>query len=277
MSNPIKDYAKLAVDISDWIRQYAEENRIRTLVVGVSGGIDSAVVSSLCAATGLRTIAMTLPIHQASDQVKRAHEHIDGLQEMYSNVDYLEIDLTETYDAMYKTCGVPGVSQEDYDFSMANTRARLRMAALYQIAGTHRGIVVGTGNRVEDFGIGFFTKYGDGGVDISPIGDLLKSEVYALADVLPITQQIKDAAPTDGLHEDGRTDEDQIGVSYDDLEWVMNHKSAKAVDHPDKAKAIGTYNRMHFQNWHKMQLPPVFDTTTTRLIQNKQPESELKD
>ena len=207
----MEDWEKLSGQISGWIMDYARKNDISTLVVGVSGGIDSAVTSALCANTGLRTIVLNMPIHQESSQYDLANQHIEWLCSNWKNVESHIIDLTGTFDSISIELKEKGVDE----LALANTRARLRMATLYSIAGSNNGIVVGTGNKVEDFGVGFFTKYGDGGVDISPIADLFKSEVYSMAEALGIIQEIQEAAPTDGLWDDGRTDEEQMGATYE--------------------------------------------------------------
>jgi NAD+ synthase len=225
------NYTELAEGISEWLKEYAQNAGQKGFVMGVSGGIDSAVVSALCARTGLPLLILEMPIHQGEDQVTRAKKHIAWLKDNYPNVTSREIDLTSTYDALYGI--IDGTmpegsfdkewSRDVFDFSAANSRSRLRMTTLYHVAGVHKMLVAGTGNKVEDFGIGFYTKYGDGGVDISPIADLMKSEVYALGAELElgVGEDILTAAPTDGLHDDGRTDEDQIGATYDELEWAM--------------------------------------------------------
>jgi NAD+ synthase len=239
--------------ISDWIKGYAEENNISSLVIGVSGGIDSAVTSTLAAMTGLETIVLSMPIHQNETQVDLQQEHIKWLQSKYNNVVSLKFDLTPTYESFKATLN-PYVN----DLSLANTRARLRMTTLYQIAAMYGGIVVGTGNKVEDFGVGFYTKYGDGGVDISPIADLMKSEVYAIGKSLGIISGIMEAAPTDGLWGDSRTDEEQIGASYDDLEWAMLYEGSEEELTDKELEILNIYRTLNKNNKHKMEPIPVF-------------------
>lgn len=239
--------------ISDWIKGYAEENNISSLVIGVSGGIDSAVTSTLAAMTGLETIVLSMPIHQNEKQVDLQQEHIKWLQSKYNNVVSLKFDLTSTYESFKATLN-PYVN----DLSLANTRARLRMTTLYQIAAMYGGIVVGTGNKVEDFGVGFYTKYGDGGVDISPIADLMKSEVYALGKSLGIISGIMEAAPTDGLWGDSRTDEDQIGATYDELEWAMLYEGSEEELTDKELEILNIYRTLNKNNKHKMEPIPVF-------------------
>lgn len=252
----MEDWKKLSGQISGWIMDYARKNDISTLVVGVSGGIDSAVTSALCANTGLRTIVLNMPIHQESSQYDLANQHIEWLCSNWKNVESHIIDLTGTFDSMGIELKEKGVDE----LALANTRARLRMATLYSIAGSNNGIVVGTGNKVEDFGVGFFTKYGDGGVDISPIADLFKSEVYSMAEVLGIIQEIQEAAPTDGLWDDGRTDEEQMGATYEELEWAMREKEnpsgAELTDR--QSKVMDRYLHLNSINSHKMGPIPVF-------------------
>ena len=214
------DWSELADEITAWISDYAESNGITTLVIGVSGGIDSAVTSTLSAKTGLPTIVLNMPIHQDRKQYELSNKHISWLESNFDNVEGRLVDLTGTYDSFNEEMKEHDLSS----LSLANSRARLRMTTLYAIAGSTGGIVVGTGNKVEDFGVGFFTKYGDGGVDISPIADLMKSEVYEIAKALDIVEEIQQAAPTDGLWDDGRTDEEQIGATYAELEWAMRHE-----------------------------------------------------
>ena len=244
---------ELHLQISEWLKEYLEKNHLDAFVIGVSGGIDSAVTSALCATTNKKTILITMPIHQNPQETTRGQKHINWLKNTFNRVESLHIDLTLAYEELKKT--VPTNMQTD--LSLANTRARLRMSTLYLIAGSSKGIVVGTGNKVEDFGIGFFTKYGDGGVDISPIADLMKSEVYMLAEKIGISEEIILAKPTDGLWNDGRTDEDQIGVSYDELEWAMI--TDKNKDFNDKeTKILKIFNKHRSANLHKMKEIPVF-------------------
>ena len=239
--------------ISEWLKDYLKKNHLNSFVVGVSGGIDSAVTSALCARTNKKTILITMPIHQNLNETLRGKSHIQWLQKTFEDVKLLNIDLTSTYEELKRV--IPAKLQTD--LSLANTRARLRMSTLYLIAGSSSGIVVGTGNKVEDFGIGFFTKYGDGGVDISPIADLMKSEVYDLARILGISEEIILAKPTDGLWNDGRTDEDQIGISYDDLEWAMLADKNQNFNE-EKNKILKIYNQHRNANLHKMKEIPVF-------------------
>jgi len=239
-------------DISFWIKNYVNDNNLESLVVGISGGIDSAVTSTLCAMSGCKTIAITMPIHQNPEETNRGKEHCIWLTENFKNVDILHIDLTSVYEEFIST--IP--SKYDSPLSLANTRARIRMSTLYLIAGNLKGIVVGTGNKIEDFGVGFFTKYGDGGVDISPIADLMKSEVYNLGRELNIIESILSAKPTDGLWEDKRTDEDQLGATYDELEWAMNYNGQEIND--KQKRVLEIYNKHRNINLHKMNNIPVF-------------------
>ena len=253
----MEDWGRLCEDISEWIRKYADENGISALVVGVSGGIDSAVTSTLCAKTGLETIVVNMPIHQDSSQYSMAKRHIEWLESGWGNVNSHLVDLTESYDS-YVGNALDGL--EISEISLANTRARLRMTTLYAIAGSRKGIVVGTGNKVEDFGVGFYTKYGDGGVDISPIADLLKSEVYALAEEMGVIEDIRNSIPNDGLWADGRTDEDQIGATYEELEWAMRQVAGtQREDFSDRQKEVmEIYQKLHDSNSHKMRPIPIY-------------------
>ncbi|MFY7810788.1 MAG: NAD(+) synthase [Flavobacterium sp.] len=245
--------------IVNWLKDYATNAKVNGFVVGVSGGIDSAVTSTLCAQTGLKTLCVELPIHQAQSHIDRKKEHILQLKNRFSNIESIEINLTQNFDLLKKTYPI---SENDqlYQLSLANTRARLRMTTLYYLAGIHGLLVTGTGNKIEDFGIGFFTKYGDGGVDISPIADLMKSEVYELGKFLKVPQSIINAKPTDGLFGDDRSDEDQIGASYDELEWAMSQKQmGKNIDDfKNSEKTIfELFTKLNKINQHKMLPIPV--------------------
>lgn len=250
---------KVTKHIVNWLKDYATNAKINGFVVGVSGGIDSAVTSSLCAETGFDVLCLEMPIHQGANQVNRAKEHIAQLKERYDNVNSLEIDLTATFDEM-KSVLPDDVAADRVELSLGNTRSRLRMTTLYYMAGIYGYLVCGTGNKVEDFGVGFFTKYGDGGVDLSPIADLLKSEVYAVGKHLKVPESILVAKPTDGLFGDSRTDEDQIGASYDELEWAMGQadEGKTAADFEAREKRVmEIYTWRHNANKHKMVPIPV--------------------
>lgn len=245
--------------IVNWLKEYAQSAGVKGFVVGVSGGIDSAVTSTLCAKTGFPTLCLEMPIHQAESQVSRALDHINWLQQNFSNVSMNQVNLTPVFDSLINS--LPAVdNEEDRFMALANTRARLRMTSLYYFAGLDALLVAGTGNKVEDFGVGFYTKYGDGGVDLSPIADLMKSEVYAIAKFLGVNQDIQKAAPTDGLWGDDRTDEDQLGASYDELEWAMNmqEQGKKENDFSGREKVVyETYCKLNRANQHKMIPIPV--------------------
>ena len=250
---------KVAEYIINWLKEYAENAKVDGFVVGVSGGIDSAVTSTLCAKTGLPTLCVEMPIHQAQSQVTRAEKHITQLKKQFKNVLAVKTDLTATFEEFKKA--IPSTGNKDkVDLALANTRARLRMTSLYYLAGLHGLLVAGTGNKVEDFGVGFYTKYGDGGVDLSPIADLLKSEVYELAEYFGVIDSIQKAQPTDGLFGDSRTDEDQIGASYDDLEWAMSMQDAgkNITDFTGRKQEVyKIYKRLNRINQHKMMPIPV--------------------
>jgi len=238
--------------ISNWLKNYLESNNLECFIIGISGGIDSALTSTLCAQTGKKTIVVSMPIYQASEQLKRSHNHINWLKSKYSNVESLEIELTNTFETF------KSLFSTENKLALANSRSRLRMTTLYQIAGMNKGLVVGTGNKVEDFGVGFFTKYGDGGVDISPIGDLTKTEVRAIAGELGIIKEILTAKPTDGLWDDDRTDEDQMGATYEELEWAMEYKKDPEKLFGKQKEVYYIYNKLNNQNKHKMVAIPVF-------------------
>jgi len=250
---------KVTQYIISWLKEYASNAGVKGFVVGVSGGIDSAVTSTLCAKTGLPTLCLEMPIHQEKNQVNRATRHISFLKDHFKNVSSTLVNLTPVFSSLKEA--VPKVdNEEDRFMSLANTRARLRMTSLYYFAGLKNLLVAGTGNKVEDFGVGFYTKYGDGGVDLSPIADLMKSEVYAIASFLEINNEIQEAPPTDGLWGDDRTDEDQLGASYDELEWAMNaQEMGKTTEefHGRKKEVYKTYLKLNKANKHKMDPIPV--------------------
>jgi NAD+ synthase len=250
---------KINQHIVKWLFDYATNAKVNGFVVGISGGIDSALTSTLCAQTGLQTLCVEMPIHQAESHVNRANEHIDQLKKRFSNVISERADLTPIFETFKKQ--VPNSDNEAVlNLSLANTRARLRMTTLYYFAGIHGLLVVGTGNKVEDFGIGFFTKYGDGGVDISPIADLLKSEVRQLAAFLNVPENILNAKPTDGLFGDDRSDEDQIGANYDELEWAMKQMEIgkNSEDFSGReAHIFSIFKRLNSINQHKMIPIPI--------------------
>ena len=251
--------------IVKWIRAYARSAKIRTLVVGISGGIDSSVVSALCAKTGLKTIVVQMPIRQNKTLDNRSSMQAGWLRDRYPDtVTHMSMDLTPVFTAFVKKvdpyCNIEDDTYGTYQLASANSRARLRMMTLYQIAQCTRGIVVGTGNRVEDFGVGFFTKYGDGGVDISPIGDCMKTAVWDMGCELGLPQEIIDAAPTDGLWTDGRTDEDQLGMTYAELELAMDQDENSDLWDPTSAqekKNLRRYREIRAANLHKMLPIPV--------------------
>ena len=231
--------------ISNWIKAYTDNmpNKAQSLVIGISGGIDSSVSSTLSAMTGLKTIVLSMPIKQKSFQHDLSLKHQEWLLKKFNNVEAHTINLDELFRAFSHS-----LSNFDNEHGFANSRARLRMTTLYQVAAANKGIVVGTGNKVEDFGVGFYTKYGDGGVDISPIADCNKTEVWELGKELNILDEIINAAPTDGLWDDGRTDEGQLGLKYDELEEAMNNPNST-----NRAE----YEKIRKQNLHKMDPIPV--------------------
>ena len=253
---------KVVEYIVSWLKDYLETAHQKGFVIGISGGIDSAVTSTLCAMTGYPLLNLEMPIHQEKNQADRAKRHIEWLKNKFSSpIDSIEVDLTSTFDAMVSA--LPETETTDkVNLALANTRSRLRMTTLYYFAGLHNYLVAGTGNKVEDFGVGFYTKYGDGGVDLSPIADLMKSEVYKIARFLGINTDIQKAKPTDGLFGDDRSDEDQLGANYDELEWAMKAKEAghTADEFEGREKEVfEIYSRLNRINQHKMVPIPICD------------------
>ncbi|MBI4947739.1 MAG: NAD(+) synthase [Bacteroidetes bacterium] len=244
--------------IVNWLTSYCEKSSMKGFVVGVSGGVDSALTSTLCALTSKPLICLNMPILQQKDQYTLANVHIEWLKKKFSNVSSHEVNLTDTFLKLKET--LPREIQDVH--AMANTRSRLRMTTLYAFSAHHRMLVAGTGNKVEDFGVGFYTKYGDGGVDLNPIADLMKSEVRSLAQKLGVSLSIVKAAPVDGLWEDNRTDEEQIGATYGELEWAMKQLSSKFQVPSSKLntrqkRVLEIFQRLHQMNIHKMKPIPV--------------------
>lgn len=249
----------VAHHIINWLNNYAEESKLDGFVVGVSGGVDSALTSTLCANTGKPTLCLEMPINQEKDQVSRANSHTNWLAKNFSNVRVKVVPLDTLYDSF---CQLDAERNDNTNtpLSLANTRSRLRMATLYYFASQERFLVAGTGNKVEDFGVGFYTKYGDGGVDVSPIADLMKSQVRELAAHLGVHGSIVHAAPTDGLWDDNRTDEDQLGATYDELEWAMKQQEngKNVANFTDREQTVfNIYEKHHTMNKHKMVPIPV--------------------
>lgn len=262
----MRNCSKVAEYIVRWLEEYLATCGAKGFVVGISGGVDSALVSTLCAATGKPTLCVELPIHQAPSQVSRAAKHIEWLTERYPNVERASADLTAPYENLLEVLPRGGTA---YELTTANTRARLRMTTLYFFAGLRGALVVGTGNKIEDFGIGFYTKWGDGGVDISPIADLTKTEVFELSRHLGVCSDILDAKPTDGLFGDDRSDEEQIGASYPELEWAMQQSElgAKAEQFEGREREVfDIYTRRNRANKHKME--PIPMCTIPRELKN---------
>ena len=252
-------YDIIIEEINDWLIEYLKKSKCNGFVVGVSGGIDSALTSTLCARTGYPTLCIDMPILQNKNEINRAENHIKWLKKNYNNVSHITIDLNNTFETFKSS--VEKTENPNNNLSLANSRSRLRMTTLYYFSGIHNYLVAGTGNKVEDFGVGFYTKYGDGGVDISPIADLTKTNVFEIASKLNVIDEILKAKPTDGLWDDGRTDEDQIGATYSELEWAMvqkdNNKTPDDFTGRDKEvlKILMKYNS---QNSHKMDPIPIF-------------------
>lgn len=246
----------VAAHIVSWLKAYQAKSHAQGFVVGVSGGIDSALTATLCALTGSKTILVNMPIRQTQAELNRALEQMSALKKAHSNVSLQEIDLTPSFNILEASLGLDPALQH---LALANTRARLRMTTLYALAQANGCLVAGTGNKVEDFGVGFYTKYGDGGVDISPIADLYKTQVFKLAKQLQVVQSILDAKPTDGLWEDGRSDEDQIGATYPELEWAMEFNGKQEGLTARQQEVLAIYTRLNQANQHKMQPIPVCD------------------
>jgi len=248
---------KLEDQISNWLKNYLAESGMKCFVVGVSGGVDSAVTSTLCAKTGVDTYVLNIPISSKEESTALSTTHCNWLTTHYPNVKYLNVDATNAFGSFEEIFYRLGSTDE---LASANSKSRMRMMILYYIASLNSGIVVGTGNKVEDFGVGFYTKYGDGGVDVSPIAGLTKTEVRDTARSLKVDYRIIVAPPTDGLWEDSRTDEQQIGASYEELEWAMSYieNSSTAPLTDRQGEVIGIYNSFHSKNLHKMRPIPVF-------------------
>lgn len=252
---------KVIHHLVNWLKDYATKANVKGYVIGVSGGVDSGVVSTLCAMTGLEVLLLEMPIRQKEDQVNRAQDHIADLKKRFPNVQGKRIDLTPVFETFEDSVENHVEGRWSNNLSLANTRSRFRMVTLYYFGQLHGLLVCGTGNKVEDFGIGFYTKYGDGGVDVSPIADLYKTEVYALAKDLNLIESIQNAIPTDGLWDAERTDEDQIGATYPELEKIQKEYGTKtAEDYEGRDKEVFMiFDRMHKAAKHKMVPIPICD------------------
>lgn len=252
---------KVIDHIVNWLKDYAEKSNVKGYVLGVSGGVDSGVVSTLCAMTGLDVLLLEMPIRQKEDQVNRAQDHIEDLKKRFPNVQGKTINLTPVFESFENIVHDAAEGNANNNLALANTRSRFRMLNLYYFGQLHGLLVCGTGNKVEDFGIGFYTKYGDGGVDVSPIADLYKTEVYELARALDLIESIKNAIPTDGLWDAERTDEDQIGATYPELEKIQKEYGTKTVeDYEGRDKEVFMiFDRMHKAAKHKMVPIPICD------------------
>lgn len=252
---------KITDKIVSWLKDYAIKANVKGYVVGVSGGVDSAVVSTLCAMTGLKTLLLEMPIRQNQDEVNRAWEHMEHLKKRFANVEAISVNLSPAFEDLYKTFDVKDEEFPAEKLAFANTRSRLRMLTLYYYGQINGLLVCGTGNKVEDFGVGFFTKYGDGGVDVSPIADLYKTEVYALAKSLDLVESIQNAIPADGLWDEPRTDEQQIGATYPELEKIQKEWGTKSeADYSGRdLEVFKIFSRMNRAAQHKIQPIPVCD------------------
>tara|TARA_B100001248_G_scaffold21492_1_gene14401 strand:+ start:1117 stop:1896 length:780 start_codon:yes stop_codon:yes gene_type:complete len=251
----MKHPEKVSKHIINWIQNYINESGAKGLVIGVSGGVDSALSSTLCAETGLNVLCLDMPIYQNEDQLSRSIKHIEWLKNKYSNVSSKKIELNNTFESFVNS--LPANNSNNHELSLANTRSRLRMVTLYYFSALNNYLVAGTGNKVEDFGIGFYTKYGDGGVDISPIADLLKSEVFSLAKYHNIIDEIIEAEPNDGLWNDNRSDEEQIGASYEEIEDAMINLNKNDNLSKREKEVLDIFNSFHKANKHKMDPIPV--------------------
>ena len=258
--NRIIDYKNLSEQIQNWIIDYVNKNNIKTLVIGVSGGIDSAVVSTLCSRTNIPTVAVGMPLNSKPENTRLSNLQLDFLSKL--NVQTIEVELSDAFKSFENI--IPHRFKSE--LASANSKSRLRMMTLYHIAANRNGLVVGTGNKVEDFGVGFYTKYGDGGVDISPIADLYKTEVRELGRYLGIPQDIINATPTDGLWDDDRNDEEQIGATYEELEWVMEYGVNKQVYTDKEFNILEIYQNFNNRNNHKMVPIPIFDLKENEII-----------
>lgn len=247
--------------IVKWLKDYATNANVQGFVIGVSGGVDSAVVSTLCAKTGLKVLLLEMPIRQKQDEVNRAWEHIEHLKGKFENVEAMSVNLTPAFEELYKTFDVNDQNFPAEKLAFANTRSRLRMLTLYYYGQINGLLVCGTGNKVEDFGIGFYTKYGDGGVDISPIADLYKTEIYQLSKELDLVKSIQEAVPTDGLWDIDRTDEQQIGATYPELEKIQKELGTKTeADYQGRdLEVYKIFSRMNKAAQHKINPIPVCD------------------
>lgn len=251
---------KVIDHIVNWLKDYATNAKVNGFIIGVSGGIDSAVVSTLAAKTGLKTLVLEMPIRQKADQVDRAQDHIEFLKANFSNVEGFTVNLTDVFESFETTVNDYKVGACSKNLALANTRSRFRMVTLYYYGQLNGLLVTGTGNKVEDFGVGFYTKYGDGGVDISPIADLYKTQVYEIAKELNILESIQKAAPTDGLWDADKTDEDQMGATYPELEWAMEQQAdgKTATDFEGRQKEVmEIYLKLNKATQHKMNPIPV--------------------
>ncbi|MDO4225772.1 MAG: NAD(+) synthase [Bergeyella zoohelcum] len=250
---------KVIAHIVDWLKDYATKSGAKGYIVGVSGGVDSGVVSTLCAMTGLKTMLLEMPIRQKEDQISRAWEHINDLKTKFSNIEAKSINLTPAFEELYQVFSDDSKNSVNENLAFANTRSRLRMLTLYHYGQINGLLVCGTGNKVEDFGIGFYTKYGDGGVDVSPIADLYKTEVYELAKALNLVESIQNAIPTDGLWDAERTDEQQIGATYPELEKIQKEWGKKTEkDYTGRdLEVYQIFARMNRAAQHKINPIPI--------------------